>query len=423
MSPAGDSDRRGGWRETAALLLLIAAVTYNLPLALLNAHVVGVGRNALIGVEVVIIGAALVLAASQWRPDMTRWAAMIGVFVLSSAVLSLLRQGFDPKSLRDMLMIATFVMLGMTVREPTARRLFVGLHFAILAVMLFEVLVPNVWASLVNSRSYVIATRGFSADQFYGDLELFGATRPDERYFLPALGWNRASSLFLEPLSLGNYCSFATLMMMVFWRDWRWPLRIALLVGWALLLVGSDSRFAGISSVLLVLAAPVLIRLPAVLALAYLPLAVVFARILSRALAWNPLEDNFPGRIARGMKGLFKLDVYQLTGFSVPTPALADSGIAYLVMAQSLAGVVVMQLFLWLTVQPLDKRQRLMLHGTALSFALSILVSISMMSIKTAAFYWLFLGVLLTRSAPTTRPAGIAAGGPLSRRVPIAQPL
>jgi len=422
MSSASGSEPRGSWREIAAVVLLIAAVTYNLPLALINAHVVGVGRNALIGIEVVIIGAALLLSALQWRPDMTRWAAMIGTFVLLSALLSLLRQGFDPKSLRDMLMIATFVMLGMTVREPTARRLFVGLHFAILAVMLFEVLLPNVWASLINSRGYAIATRGFSADLFYGDLELFGATRPDERYFLPALGWNRASSLFLEPLSLGNYCSFAALMMMVFWRDWRPAWRGVMLATWAVILVGSDSRFAGLSSALLLIAAPLVVRLPSALALAYLPLAVLFARVGSQAFQWNPLEDNFPGRIARGMKGLFKLDAYQFAGFSVPTPALADSGIAYLVMSQSLAGVVIMQLFLWLTVRPLDDRQRLMLHGTALSFALSILVSISMMSIKTAAFYWLFLGVMLARPALTARPAGIAAGGPPYRPVVLAQP-
>ncbi len=415
MSSASATDARTGWRTAAAVLLLLAAVSYNLPLSIANGHGIGVGRNALIACEIAIIGAALLLVAGQWRAEMTRWALMIAAFLLVSMLLTLLRQGFDPKSLRDMLMIATFVMLGMTVDERTARRLFVGLQLAILAVMMVEVLEPDFWSRLVDSRDYFISTRGFSPDQFYGDLELFGASRGNERYFLPFLGWNRASSIFLEPLSLGNYCSFSVLMMMLFWRAWRWPLRLVMVASWAVLLVGSDSRFAGLSSVILVLGAPILARLPAILAVAYLPLAIASARVLSRALAWDPLSDDFPGRIARGMKQLFKLNVYDLNGFSVPTPALADSGISYLVMSQSIAGVVLMQLFLFVMVRPMDNRQRLMIHGTAVSFALSILVSISMLSIKTAALYWFYVGVLLAAPAATTRPAGTAAGGPMRR--------
>ncbi len=418
MSSASATEPRHSWRVTAALLLLIAAVTYNLPLSIVNGHGLGIGRNALIGCEILIIGSTLLLVAGQWRTDMTRWALMIAAFVLVSLLLTLLRQGFDAKSLRDMLMIATFVMLGLTVDERTARRLFVGLQFAILAVMLVEVLEPDFWSRLVDSRDYFISTRGFSPDQFYGDLELFGATRGNERYFLPFLGWNRASSIFLEPLSLGNYCSFSALLMLLFWRSWGWPLRLAMITSWALLLVGSDSRFAALSSIVLLLGAPVFARLPAILAVAYLPLAIAGARIVSKALAWNPLSDDFPGRIARGMKQLFKLNIYDLNGFSVPTPALADSGISYLVMSQSIAGVVILQLFLFAIVRPMDNRQRLMIHGTAVSFALSILVSISMLSIKTAALYWFYVGVMLAVPAATTRPAGVAAGGPLPRLEP-----
>ena len=397
------------------MLLLIAAVSYNLPLSIINAHGFGIGRNALIACEIAIIGTTLMLVASQWRAEMTRWALMIGTFVLISMLLTLLRQGFDPKSLRDMLMMATFVMLGMTVRETVARPVFVWLQLVILAVMLVEVSVPDFWSQLVDSRDYFISTRGFSPDQFYGDLELFGASRGDERYFLPFLGWNRASSIFLEPLSLGNYCSFSVLMMLLFWRDWRWRTRLAMLVSWAVLLVGSDSRFAAASSVALLIATPIVTRLPVMLSVFYLPLSILGARIVSQALAWNPLDDDFPGRIARGMKQLFRLDRFDLAGFSVPTPALADSGISYLVMSQSLAGVVVMQAFLYVMVRPMDPRQRLVVHGTAISFALSILISISMLSIKTAAFYWFYVGVILYGPMAAKRPAGSIAGGPYPR--------
>ncbi|MGL4543246.1 MAG: hypothetical protein ACRCUI_12120, partial [Polymorphobacter sp.] len=150
-------------------------------------------------------------------------------------------------------------------------------------------------------------------------------------------------------------------------------------------------------------AAPLLRRLPVLFAALFLPVAVLLARLVSVGLGWNPLEDNFTGRIARGMKQLFRLDTRDLLGFSVPTPALADSGIAYLVMAQSLLGVVMLQLFLYLQPQVSDRRARLALNGTALSFTLAILISISMLSIKTAGFYWLLVGSFLALRPPAIR--------------------
>jgi len=331
---------------------------------------------------------------------MTRWLLMIATFFGLSMLLSLLRQGFDPKSFRDMLMFAVFAMVGMLVPWRDMRRLLVGLQAAILVVMLIEVLFPAQYGALVNTRSYFIVSRGFTAEQLASQSELFGAIRPDERYFLPALGWNRASSIFLEPLSLGNYASFAALAILLFWRDWGWPVRLGMIASTALILVGSDSRFAAASIVVLLLAAPLLRRLPAVLALLYLPAAVALARGLSLALAWNPLFDTFPGRLARGMKQLFRLEWADLAGFSVPTPSLGDSGTAYLVMSQSLLGVVIMQLFLYFQPQLRDPDQRLVLHGTALTFALSILVSISMLSIKTAGFYWFLVGMIIVTARP-----------------------
>ena len=387
----------------AALALLFAAVTYNFPLAMLNAHGFVTGRNILIGVETLILGSALAVVAFNWRAAMTRWLLMIAAFLALSLVLTLLRQGFDPKSLRDMLMLATFVMLGMLVSPPELRRFLVGMQALILGVMLIEVYFPAGYAALLDPRSYFINSRGFDPDQLRGELDLFGALRPGERYFLPFLGWNRASSIFLEPLSLGNYAAFATLLGLVFWRDWSPRLQLFMVVSTALILVGSDSRFAAATAVLLLLGAPVMRRLPVPLAALYLPLAVVAARLASRAFGWNPIEDNFPGRIARGMKQLFKLDAYDLAGFSVPTPALADSGIAYLVMSQSLAGVAMLMLFLYLQPELRRGDQKLVVNGTALSFALSILVSISMLSIKTAAFYWMLVGSFVALDPPGLR--------------------
>jgi putative polymerase len=406
----------GRWTVRGAMALLVMGVTYNFPLAILNARGVPIARNTVIGVEAVLMAAGLILALSHWRAEMTRWLLMIVAFFALSLILSQFRQTFDLKSFRDMLMFAVFIMNGMLVPWRDARRVIVGLHVAILLVMLIEVFFPAQFGAFVDPRSYFIATRGFTSEQLAGDSNLFSAVRPDERYLLPWLGWNRASSLFLEPLSLGNYVSFAVLAMLMFWRDWSFRMRLFMVVSTGIILVGCDGRFAGVSAIVLVLFAPLLRRLPAVLAIFYLPAAVLVGRIASQVMQWRPVNDDFSGRVARGMKQLFKLDWYDLWGFSIPTPALADSGIAYLVMSQSLAGVVMLQMFLYLQPEMRRPEQRLYLHGTALTFALSILVSISMLSIKTAGFYWFLMGVVMVMTPREDarrawRPAGQGSSG------------
>lgn len=397
--PETDTTSVGPTTVRSALILLFVAVAYNFPLSILNAHVVTVGRGTLIAIETALMAAGLLLALTHWRAEMTRWLLMIGAFLALSLLLSQLRQGFDPKSFRDTLMFAVFIMVGMLVSWRDARRTFVLIHVVILAVMLVELFFPAQYGALVDPRSYFISSRGFTPEQLSGDSNLFSAARPDERYLLPWLGWNRASSIFLEPLSLGNYVAFAAVAMLLFWRDWSVRMRAFMAISLLVILVGCDGRFAGISALVLLLSAPLLRRLPAGIAALYLPLGVIAARLASTTLGWNPLMDDFPGRIARGMKQLFRLDWFDVLGFSVPTPALADSGIAYLVMAQSLLGVVMLQLFLYLQPDMRRPDQRLYLHATALTFTLSILVSISMLSIKTAGFYWFLMGVMIALPA------------------------
>lgn len=399
------------WPERLALLLLLAGVGYNFPLAILNAHLFAVNRTAVIAVEALLLGSGLLLALSCWRAEMTRWLIMIGMFATLSLVLSIFRQSFDPKSLRDMLMFAVFILLGMLVRPGVARRFFVALQMVVVAVMAVEIAVPFEYARVVDTVGYLINSRGFSADLFFGDLDLFGATRPDDRYFFPQSGWIRASSIFLEPLSLGNYVGIAAVVILLFWKDWGWRMRALMIATTLLILVGSDGRFGGVAMIVVVVFAPLLRRLPVMLAALYLPAAVLFARVASQAMHWSPLEDNFSGRLARGMKQLFKLDWLDLLGFSIPTPALADSGIAYLVMGQSLLGVLVFQSFLY--VEPRWRRsdQRLVIHANAILFTMSIIVSVSMLSIKTAAPMWFLMGVVIALPQNARRPAGEVPAG------------
>jgi putative polymerase len=67
-------------------------------------------------------------------------------------------------------------------------------------------------------------------------------------------------------------------------------------------------------------------------------------------------------------------------------------------MAQSLAGVLLFQLFVYFNPLLKQAQQRAMLHGVAFMYASSMLVSYSMLSIKTAALLWFATGLAMARA-------------------------
>lgn len=380
-----------------ACIIVTLAVTYNAPLAIINQHIYPLAAIHAIIAEAVLVLIALLMAMLLWRMDMTRWFMLIAIMAAWFAIMSFGRGAFQPKDFRDILLVASFIMLGMTVHYKSAQRLFILFHIIVVAVTIFEIVAPSSFSDVFNAKNYYINTRGFHEEQFFvEDSGLFNAYRPDERYFFPGSNWLRASSIFLEPVGLGNYCTLATLMIIIFWKNWSWLLRSIIVISWAFILVASDGRFAGIMSLILLLLTPLLKRLPVAVAFLYMPTLLGVSTILSIQFNFNPLHDTFPGRIARGLKYISRMDIHELFGFGIATPALADSGIAYIVTSQSIFGLLALQTCLYfLTSHIQQAKQKMILHGGAIMMASGLLISNSMLSIKTAGLLWFFTGVML----------------------------
>ncbi len=380
-----------------AFAIVALSATYNAPLAIINQHVHPLTAMHAIITEAVLILTALLVAVLSWRSYMTRWLMLIVVMAAWFSIMSFGRGIFQPKDFRDILLVATFIMLGMTVPYKNAQYLFKFFHIAVVIVTIFEIFFPLSYSDVFNAKNYYINTRGFHEEQFFvEDSGLFNAYRPDERYFLPGLNWLRASSIFLEPVGLGNYCTLATLLIIIFWKDWGWLLRSFMVASWALILVASDGRFAGLTSLLILALTPLLKRLPIAIAFIYLPILLAVSSVMSNHFNFNPLQDTFPGRIARGLKSIAQMDIHELLGFGIATPALADSGIAYVITSQSFFGLLALQCCLYFLIpNKQNAKQRLMMHGGAIIIASSLLISNSMLSIKTAGLLWFFTGVML----------------------------
>src|SRR5262249_54170721 len=141
----------------------------------------------------------------------------------------------------------------------------------------FELLFPDAYSRTFDILSYYVNTRNFSMRDFWNqDSSLFvSATRPDERFLLGFLNIHRASSIFLEPVSLGNYAIVVTAFTLAFWREMSAAKKIFFALTTLIIVVGSDGRLAATTCTALVLSSFIFPFLPRYSNVFYLPGALV----------------------------------------------------------------------------------------------------------------------------------------------------
>lgn len=403
------SSRQSGASEASllALLLVLGAVLFNAGLAIVNGHIMAISAGAVIGTEIAIVAAAHAVILWHYRPQMLPWYGMIIVVVLFALERGMALGAFDPKYVRDVVLIPTFVLLGMTTPKHRLIPLIVVLHFIVAAGVLFEAYFTEAYSALFNVRDYYLATRPFEATDFWNtSSDLFvSATRPDERFF-SFVDFHRISSVFLEPVSLGNYVVIITAFICAFYRQLSPKVRIFLIIGNVIALIGCDGRFAAVTSELIIMATIVAPWLPRKSALLYLPFILIGALAFVAIVQPDWTQDNFPGRVAYGIEMLRQFGGWEWFGNSdrLVGPA-ADSGIAYTITTQSVVGLTAFWIFLVLNSEERTLAQIKYLHALCLYIALTMLVSYSLFSIKTAALLWFIYGSLQMSTARRKAPA------------------
>lgn len=400
--------------ELLAGFLLGAALLFNFALAFVNANGVTLTRGHVIVAEVLIVGAALALCLRFWSAAMIPWAALIWFMLTSFVLLSLLRGFTDPKHIRDVLIMPIFIMLGIVYARGDLVRLVCKLQFVVLVFMIFEAVDPVKFGQVFNVTSYYVNTRDFKAEAFWNpDANLFlSSLRPGERFLFASSGIHRLSSIFLEPVSLGNWCIIVTLFIAAFWQSMSWRALGFLVISNFLVLVGCDGRLATVTCVLILVGAPFFRRVPAIWAAAHLPIVVGIAFLLVDGFGMNTRGDTFAGRIvysidvmhSLGIGGLFGVDLSKIL-------RSADSGIAYFILTQSLIGVAVIWMAICVVMPASSSRGSVVVHGICLYLALNLMVSFSLFSIKTASLLWFMYGytqaiaVLQAKRTPSSRVA------------------
>lgn len=391
--------------SVAAASIVIAAAVFNAALAAVNGHVTHLSPAAVIAFEAGLVVAAHAIAIARFKPQMTPWYALLLVFATIAALRGLSTEAVEVKYLRDVLIIPTFILLGMAFDGRGLTRTIVALHAIVLAVLFFEAFATEAYSDLFRIEDYYINTRGYDPKEFYNEQsDLYvSATRPDDRFFsfLNVLDLHRMSSIFLEPVSLGNYCIVIVVFLCATFKSLGNATRAFLIAGVVVMLLACDGRLATVSSLLVIAAAMCAPYLPRGSAAIYLPGVTAAAFTIVAFGGLHAGRDDFAGRIAHTVDLIQRFDLAELLGASNEYLSKAvDSGLAYLILTQSLIGLVVLWLFLTLVPAQKTAEQARFTHGASLYVALTMMVSFSFVSIKTAALLWFIGGALQIKSWP-----------------------
>jgi putative polymerase len=390
----------------AALLLL--AVGYNFLLALFNASIHPVGASSAYAVELALYaGCFLFGLRSLGRDGQLLVFTGLGLVLAFNLLRFLETWSFDLKLVRDAIIPFAFLTLG-TAYRGRLHKLVLWLAVIVVLVAIFEMAFPDLYGDLVDPRSYFVNTRGNSEDDFWNEASKLyvSATRPGERNWLGGFELPRVSSIFVEPVTMGNFIIFFCAIAVTFWRSLRTVGVVFSLALILFLLIASDGRLASATCLLMLILAPLLRRVDQTLA-AFLFIGVLLAGWLAVwALGVGAYDDTLLGRVFVSVDAINRMSPREWFGMDLAAPyRYSDSGIAYFIAGQSILVVLVFLIAYSFMLKMPTSNGQLFKNLFVVAFALSLLVSNAYFSIKTAGLWWFACGYFWRLRIPQTASA------------------
>jgi putative polymerase len=379
-------------RENALVAVVIGAIVFNFVLCFVNTVAFRTSAGLVMGAEMALIATTLFLLAGR-AIDLY---VILAVYVAYTFFLGALQGSFDPKPARDLMIPVIFYF---AARELGSRELGDRLVWISVAIVLFvgfyEFFFLKQFLKLFDVLGYYISrgtVQAAAAEAPGGDRLFASGMRYEGRTLLPFLGEHRVSSVFLEPVSVGNFGAICFSWIVL--RNWGRPLEMALrLIPVIVLFVLADARFGltvSLLSIVVFAIAPWVSR--------PLVLAAPFALIV--LLAWigysypDVVGDNtLRGRILVSGQILAGLDIENVFAFARSDRFNSDSGYTYTLVKIGLVGfAAIWSLFVLAPARDITSwRYRLF---AAVYVTLLLVISNSIYSIKTAALLWYLVGAL-----------------------------
>lgn len=405
VSPPGPLREPTRWDARLAIVIMLVCVGYQALLCLLNTLIMPMSRTLIGASELLILLACIPLLAKRLLPGTIVLGCLIGGTL---CLLALVNNQLNTKAFRDLLIPLLFFWVGCNLGNlALADRVLKAAIVMVAALGFCELLWLDAYTRVFDIFSYYVNTGNLQPITDYvrdSKLQLNG-TRPEGigRTFLPdLLGSHRVSSVFLEPVTLGNFA-----VLCAAWglgKPWSQRRSMFFFLGAAgLLMVLSDSRFAMAAlSLMLVFRLLAQGRLLYLAALA--PFVALAGLLYLGAQATGPVfemsGDDFHGRLEFSGKVLLDFDLPNLLGVSRGI-VYADAGYAHLFSTYSLPLCLLLWACFWLLPMG-DETSRRFRALVAIYLSLLLCISgFSLFSLKSSALLWFLLGSSLQRPAPS----------------------
>ena len=216
------------------------------------------------------------------------------------------------------------------------------------------------------------------------------------------LGQSRVASVFLEPVSLGNFA-----VILLAWglsKPWaQWRVAVWFVVAAVVCIVLADSRFALYMVGLLVVLRLVLHGSAHLLALLFPAVGAVVLMLIATYLPSG--GDNLLGRMTVSGEYLKAFDEWSLLGVRDYAANFGDMGYAYVFSRFSLPGAALMWICVFLMPLHDETARRFRTFISAYVTLILCVSGTSLFALKTAGVMWFALGAMSMRRPDT--PQGV----------------
>lgn len=373
--------------------ILIGSVVYQALLALIHTHFFKVSASIVGAAEFLIYLACLLVLAKRIRMEFVVVVSLVFAYLL---LLSIFRNALDLKGFRDVMIPLLFYWLGRHMADTDyADRILKVLVIVILFFGFFELFFLDQFSRLINIFSYYVGTGTVTISaHFIPDSALnLNGLRPEGigRTILPGiLDSHRISSVFLEPVSLGNFAVIiAAWGLSKSYKEYKQALFF--LISAMILIALSDSRY-GLVVVTLLITMRFVVQGRANAAAVLLPLISIMVLVFIGLFFHGDYEDNIVGRLFWTGDTLLGMDITKILGvqgFNIP---YGDMGYAYLLSRWGVLLCIVLWGALWM-IKMQDERGNRFRAYSAVYISLILTVSgTSFFALKTAGILWFLMG-------------------------------
>lgn len=374
-------------------MILFASVCYQAVLALIHTHFYHTSAQVVALTEFLIYLACVLVLARRIRLEFVAIVALVFAYLV---LLSILRNALELKGFRDIVIPLLFFWLGRHVADIRyTDRILKVLVLAVVMVGLFELFFLPQYTRLLNIFSYYVSTGTVTIDtNFISDSALnLNGLRPEgigRTIFPSLLGSHRISSVFLEPVSLGNFAvivaAWGLSKSTADYKDMLFFLLSAIS-----LVALSDSRY-GLIVVTLLIAMRIFAKGRFNRVVILLPLISIAALLFIGSSYKGGLADNIIGRLFWTGDTLLTFDIAKLLGvqgFDIP---YGDMGYAYLLSRWGVLLCLTLWGALWMIKMKDACGERFRAYA-ALYISLILMVSgTSFFALKTAGLLWFLVG-------------------------------